>query len=162
MPAEVVDEFDDQDGSKLRKQLEATLKENRELKTNVVRYRTKEVISEGKYSLVKPEDLEGIDVDKLEDRAKELQTQRFNQRESMAKEIFASQGYEDDDLDTAVKQFLGGEAPAPTQDPDAEKFERVRSLGNVNSQPLGRKTPSDLTGLAALEHGLAQREKRKR
>lgn len=162
MPAQVVDEFDEQDGSKLRKQFEAALKRERDLKTELGQYRTKDVLSQGGFTLVKPEDLEGVDEDRLEDRAKELQTQRFDQRQSMAKEIFASQGYEGDDLDTAVEQFLGGHAPAPTKDPVAEQFERVRSLGSVDSQPLGRQQPSDLEGIAAIEHGLAKAAKRKR
>jgi len=72
MPEDQVDDLDELDGSTLRKKLEKALGENKKLRDDVAGFKARSVITEKGFTLVKPEDLAGVDPDKVEERAAQL------------------------------------------------------------------------------------------
>lgn len=162
MPDEI-DEESHEDGGTLRRKLEEALERNKALTAEVAKSRVKEVIAEKGYTLVKPEDLEGVALDEIEPKAKELHEQRRSLESEIAKGIFARQGYEGEELDEVVAEYLEGKAPV-RKDPNealTRGIEGVRALSHTDSQPVGKQDISQLHGADAIAHGLEQRAKRK-
>ena len=119
MPIELVDESGEEidletaDGGTLRKKLEEALSTNRSLEQEVVTSRAEKAIREHGYSLVKPEDLEGVSVDEVEAKAKQIHEEKLNRRTETVREILSDKGLEGEQLDSAVEKFLAGEPVAP-------------------------------------------------
>lgn len=159
------DEFENESGSgsKLREKLEETLSTNKELMKELAFYKAKDVINAKGFNLVKPEDLEGVALDKLEERAEALQAERQDLQKSLVQDIFKKQGLEGEELEAAVQAFIGGEVTPPTGESTeaAETVERVRSLQGIDSLPAATTPPSQLHGIQAIEYGLAQGKRRK-
>jgi len=165
MPITLVDEngneidIEKADGGTLRKKLEEALKENKTLSEENATFKAGTVIEEHGFSLVKPEELAGVPVSQLEAKGKELQEQHQAQREELVRSVFEERGLEGDDLDTAVKDLLGGgEAPGGGQDSDFTGFE---DLGG--SRPSRTPTAPPMTdALGNLTSHFEETAKRKK
>ena len=150
MPIELVDEagetidLDKASGGILRKKLEEALAENESLAKQVVTSRADTAIREHGYGLVKPEDLVGVAPNQVEAKAKELQEQRTEARADMVRGVFEERGFEGDELDEAVLDFLGDakeNPPAPqSDDPD---FASLTKIGGARPANKGTVLPMD-------------------
>lgn len=144
-----LDENDEQGGEDakgLRKQLEAVLAQNRTLTIE-------KVLREHELPLVKAEDLAGVkDLDKIEERAKAIQTERVQLQETLVRDIFRRKGIEGDDLEAMVKEFVGTQPP--TADEDAEALERARALRSSTSGPAPLVNPENVHGRDAIAMGV--------
>lgn len=158
------DDLDQMDGGALRKKLEDSLKVNRELAESLAGLKTEKILRDKGYTLVKPEDLKGVSLDKIESEAERIYNDRRELRAGIAKDLLRRQGVKDDELDQAVEDFLSGTAPALKTETDeaAERLEAVRGLGQMSGIPVSQTPASQLSGRAAIEHGLMQAAKRQR
>lgn len=136
MPITLTDEkgnqidLDKADGGTLRKKLEEALKENQTLAQENTTFKAQAAIEANGLSLVKPEDLEGVALDEIETKAKELQVQKEAAQLETVKSILASRGLEGDALESAAKDFLAG--------------------GEIESKPAGDDGDIDFAGLGQL------------
>lgn len=154
---------DDIDGSSLRKKYEAAIGELKTLRPENAKFKARDVIDTKGFTLVKPEDLEGVAPDKVEEHAQKLQEERKTQQTDLARDIFAKQGYEGDELDSVVEEFMAGKVPE--REPDdaaARRFEGVRALDREPSTPVSAQSTEQLHGADAIKHGLANKPRRAR
>lgn len=158
------DDLDQMDGGALRKKLEESLATNKALAVSLAEMKAKDVVREKGYTLVKPEDLKGVSADQIEAKAEALHNERRGLQADLAKDLLRKQGVKDEELDQAVEDFLSGSAPVLKTDADqvAERLDAVRSIGQQSGTPVSQTPPSQLTGRAAIEHGLRQAAKRQR
>lgn len=155
-----IDEVEKREGGKgLRRKLEEALKENRQLRGVAVSAEAAKVIGEKKLSLVKAEDLSGVELDQLEAKAVELQEQRIAERTEVIKGVFASKGLDGEDLDTAVEDFLGGSGEAAQED---SPWSAVHEASAADGKPAPAVDPSKLHGVQAIEFALAQQERKRK
>lgn len=144
------------DGGSLRKKLEEALAENKRLAQRVAASEAARVIAEHGYSLVKPEDLAGVPLDQIEEKAKELQESAEAEKREVVKSVLAElSGLEGSALDEAVDEFVSGRRRRETpelQDLAALPGERPA---------LSPKVPPITDAWANLEQHFAQAERRK-
>ena len=149
------DDLDELDGHGLRGRLERELREKRNLEAQIVSMKAKEILAENGFDLVKPEDLKGAKLEELESKAKALQDDRLNTARAVVRNRLERQGLEGDDLEAAVDEFFGGEAPKTREqfdDEDAAAGRRARTLPVGNPAPRG--DPDRLHGFDAIAAGL--------
>ncbi len=134
------DELANASGSVLRQKLEQALKENRTLKGDVASLRAERLISEKGLSLIKPEDLQGVDPDELEVKALALHKEREDQQLDGIRTVFRRKGLDGDDLEKAVADFVGPEAEHD------EALGRIRSTSSLAGAPVKLVNPENLHG----------------
>jgi hypothetical protein len=149
-------------GSELRQKYEAALAENKTLKSDATKWRATQVIQEKGFSLVKAEDLEGVALDKIDEQAQRLHEERLQLQTDLAKDLFGRQGFEGEELDQIVAEYMAGQTPqhVSAEEKAARATESVRALDRLDARPIGVQNTDSLSGLAAIEHGLAQNAKR--
>ncbi len=140
----------EESGSSLRRKLEETLNENRALATELSGLKAKELIAEQGLGLVKPDDLVGVDLSEMADRASQLQQERATQQADLARDMLARRGLEGDELDQAVTDFL-----TPPEAPrDTAAHSRAREVAAIGGSAAPIRDTSNLMGLDAIEHAL--------
>lgn len=152
------EEHEEESGSSLRSRLEATLAVNRKLEDRVRASEAKAVIAEKGLSLVKPEDLEGVDLDKLEERATQIHNERHTQQSELLRKALESRGFEGDQVEDMVREALG---QAYSETPEAKAVERARTLGTVDSQPVPLVDDQNMHGQDAIRAHFEKQERRK-
>lgn len=140
------EELANESGSSLRKKLEQALKENRTLKSDVNSLRAEKLISEKGFSLVKPEDLQGVDLEELEEKAGALHKEREDQQLDGIRQVFRRKGLDGDDLEKAVTEFVG------TPEERDEALGRIRSTSSLTGTPVKLVNPENLHGEDLLKH----------
>jgi len=142
------DTFDDGDstGAGLRGKLEAALKENATLRTEVVKTRASELISTNGYKHVTVEDLAGVGLDELPTKAAELEESKAKSTESTVRSLLASKGLEGDALDAAVADLIG---PSPDK-ANTAALDRIRSIGKVPGTAPDKQPDPTLFGPAKI------------
>ena len=148
-------------GGALRQKLEETLDQNKSLSSELSGLKAQAVIQQHGLSLVEPTDLDGVDIGQLEQRAQEIQEDRRGQQEKLARDLLAKRGYEGDELDRQVEDFLGP-APDSGSHADADAFNRARQVGAMSGQPTPAINPEKLTGVQAIEWALENKSNRRR
>jgi hypothetical protein len=149
--APIFNSDDDEDGGEdltpkgLRKKLEDTLGQLKEVTGQLQSERATRVIQEKGLTLVKPEDLKGVSLEELDKKAEEIQAERNNQKLEVLKDVFRLQGVAEEDLDAKASALL---APPTAEDP-------VFALGKLMSTPgtpiTGKADMETLTGRDKLE-----------
>tara|TARA_R100000315_G_C5219618_1_gene131795 strand:- start:814 stop:1266 length:453 start_codon:yes stop_codon:yes gene_type:complete len=148
-------------GGALRQKLEETLDQNKSLSSELSGLKAQAVIQQHGLSLVEPTDLDGVDIGQLEQRALEIQEDRRGQQEKLARDLLAKRGFEGDELDRQVEDFLGP-APDSGSHADADAFNRARQVGAMSGQPTPAINPEKLTGVQAIEWALENKPSRRR
>jgi hypothetical protein len=144
--APIFSSHDDEEGDEdytpkgLRKKLEDTVGQLREMTGQLQLERATRIIAEKGFTLVKPEDLKGVSLEELEKKAEEVQAERNTTKLEVIKDVLRGRGVADENLDAEAAALL---APPQADDP-------VFAHGNVMSTP---GTP--ITGRADMEtlHG---------
>ena len=142
------EDYEEESGSTLRQKLESTLKENQQLTNELSGLKAKELISEHGYGLVKPEDLQGVSLSEMAERAEVLQGERQAMQADLAKDMLAKRGLEGDELDKAVNDFLAPEAS------DAAAHSRAREVAAVGGVSTPANNTQNLMGLDAIDAAL--------
>lgn len=161
MRCQVNDYEDDQPtGSGLRQKLEETLSQNKALASELAKLKARDVITSKGLDLVEPDDLAGVSVDQLEDRAQQLQEQRLGVVRRYMERQFRTSGLDGEDLEAAVEAALKGGGPGVGaeggDDPEVvERFARVRELGSVGGVPAPVQNLDKLHGFDAIEAALS-------
>ncbi len=153
-----MDDYDDdveESGSTLRRKLEETLDKNRELTDELTGLRAKSLIEEHGHHLVKPDDLSGVELSEMADKAEALQQERTAQQADLARDMLARQGLAGEELDKAVADFLN---PASGQTTAAHS--RAREVAAIGGDPTPLVNPDALHGLDAIQFGLQQKASR--
>ncbi len=114
---------DEESGSSLRRKLESTLAQNKELTEQVATFKATQVISDNGFDLVNPTDLTGVPLDELEARAKALQEERVEVAQRFLSERL---GVAEDQ----VTALLAGDTASK------EAFDRVRKTNSVSGEPV--------------------------
>ncbi|MBF83486.1 MAG: hypothetical protein CL489_03315 [Acidobacteria bacterium] len=161
MPFDDNDDISEMSGGTLRQKLEETLEQNKSLRTELTGLKAQEVIQQHGLSLVEPTDLDGVDIGQLEERAREIQEDRRGQQEKLARDLLAKRGYEGEELDRQVEDFLGP-APDSGSHADAEAHDRARKVGAISGQPTPLNNPASLTGVQAIEWALENKPSKRR
>ena len=138
----------EESGSHLRQKLESTLKENKELASELSGLKARELITEHGYGLVKPEDLQGVNLSEMAERAEALQGERQAMQADLAKDMLAKRGLEGDELERAVNDFLAPEAH------DAAAHSRAREVASVGGVSTPANNTQNLMGLDAIDAAL--------
>ena len=141
------------DGKGLRAKLEEALAEKRELQAELAALRAREVVREKGLDLVKPDDLKGVALDQLEQRAVELQQERERQQRELVRAALTRKGLSGTALDEAVEAFLAGDSAAEGGDGEQDVAGVAARVGGA---PV-RADQSDLHGVAAIEAALSGR-----
>ncbi len=145
---ELDESFEEESGSTLRQKLESTLKENQELTSELSGLKAKELISEQGYGLVKPEDLTGVSLSEMAEKAEALQGERQAMQADLAKDMLAKRGLEGDELERAVSDFLAPEAQ------DTAAHSRAREVAAVGGVSTPANNTQNLMGLDAIDAAL--------
>jgi hypothetical protein len=145
---ELDESFEEESGSTLRQKLESTLKENQELTSELSGLKAKELISEQGYGLVKPDDLMGVSLSEMAERAEALQGERQAMQADLAKDMLAKRGLEGDELERAVNDFLAPEAQ------DTAAHSRAREVAAVGGVSTPANNTQNLMGLDAIDAAL--------
>ncbi len=145
---ELDESFEEESGSTLRQKLESTLKENQELTSELSGLKAKELISEQGYGLVKPEDLTGVSLSEMAEKAEALQGERQAMQADLAKDMLAKRGLEGDELERAVNDFLAPEAQ------DTAAHSRAREVAAVGGVSTPANNTQNLMGLDAIDAAL--------
>lgn len=150
--AEVIDEIDEQATPQdLRSKLEAALKENRKLQSDVNQFRAKETLAAKGFDLVKPEDLNGVKPDEIEARAEQIQNERKQLQQDLLRDALKKQGYDGEALDEMLSGFAADKSAETTE---AEQVAQARALGHAAGKPAPLVDTSKLHGLDAIRAGL--------
>lgn len=163
------DEFDDNDGELeemdakgLRGLLQRSERERRKLQDQVVAHEADRLIRDKGLDLVKPEDLKGVKPEELEAKAQALQDDRLRTAREVVRSRFERQGLAGDDLESALDDFFGGQAPQSQSEIDTETS---AALGRARRLPVGAPAPridtEKLQGMDAIEAALAAGEQRR-
>ena len=145
---ELDESFEEESGSTLRQKLESTLKENQELTSELSGLKAKELISEQGYGLVKPDDLTGVSLSEMAEKAEALQGERQAMQADLAKDMLAKRGLEGDELERAVNDFLAPEAQ------DTAAHSRAREVAAVGGVSTPANNTQNLMGLDAIDAAL--------
>lgn len=148
-----------QSGGKLRQKLESVLRENGDLKGEVSRYKARDVLTEKGFTLVKPEDLDGVAASDIEAKAQTIQQERQKQQEDLLRDALGRKGYEGDELEEMLADMIDDTTKGTEE---ADQSRRVRSLGRVESKPVPRVDPSRVHGYDAIKAGIEQNARKRR
>lgn len=155
-----IDEIEKTQGGKgLRRKLEEALKENQKLQSVAAAAEAEKVIGTHGYDLITAEDLKGVGLGEIEAKAAELQEQKQTERLETVKSIFAAKGYEGEDLDQAVEDFIGDQSQPAS---DGSKFRNVHESAAADGKPAPAVDVSKLHGVEAIAHALGQAEKKRK
>lgn len=157
-PAYGTDVDDGTEGGALRKKLEDALARDASSREELRSYRIKDKLTELNLNLVKPEDLAGTELEKIEDRAKEIQAERAELQKVLLRDALVKQGITGDQLEEQVAAFS---ARASQESPEAEAIARAQSLGSLGSETVPTQDDSKLHGIDAIKGGL-EKDARKR
>lgn len=146
-------DLDGESGSSLRRKYEEALGENKELKSRLAGYTAADVISSKGLAYVQPEDLANVPLDKLEERAEEIDVERRKVFEGVLRRQFEQAGFAGAELDKQVEQFLQGQPRVEKPKVDAEAFGRIRQLGTGGTAPT--RNPDSMSTMEKLEAGLS-------
>ncbi len=147
------DEDEDESGSTLRRRLEETLDKNRELSSELSGLKAQAIVQEHGYSLVKPEDLDGVTPDEMIERAEAVQQERLGERDALARDILSNRGLSGSELDQAVNDFL-----TPSES-DTSAYSRAKETSAIGGSAAPLRDPRSLHGLDAIEYALGQKDK---
>ncbi len=161
MPFDDEEDISTMSGGTLRQKLEETLEQNKSLRTELTGLKAQEVIQQHGLSLVEPTDLDGVDIGQLEERAREIQEDRRGQQEKLARDLLTKRGFEGDELDRQVEDFLGPASDSGSH-ADAEAFDRAHKVGVMSGQPTPVINPEKLTGVQAIEWALENKPSKRR
>lgn len=143
----------------LRPKLEEAIETNKALTEQLAAATASNVIRDQGLDLVKTEDLAGIAIEEIPDRAKALQQERFDTQRDLLKDVLRRNGTPESDLDSTAEAMLKGEASTSGTSVD-DGWQRLGGL-----QGAGAPTPavdlSTLHGNDALTFGLEQAERRR-
>jgi hypothetical protein len=141
-----------QGGRGLRHKLEETLSEVSGLKGELATYKAAELLKGEGLSLVKPEDLAGVtDPKQMKAKAEAIQKDRIEAQRILAKDLFAKQGLEGDELETAVETLF---ASPSGQSVDKDSFNRLTQTVKATGSPTPATNLNDLHGTDAIVYGL--------
>lgn len=149
--APIFNSHDDEDGEEdltpkgLRKKLEDTLGQLREVTGQLQLERAAGIIKDKGFTLVKPEDLKGVSLEELEKKAEAVQAERNASKLEVIKDVLRGRGVAEESLDAEAEALL---APPKAEDP-------VFAHGNVMSTPgtpiTGKADMGTLTGRDKIE-----------
>lgn len=147
MPESTPPEGAPESGAEFRQKFEATQAENQALRTVV----TSQIVTD--HPLVKPEDLNGVDVGSLTTRAAEIQEQRAAEQRELVVSGLKGLGWDDD----RIQQELAGQTvvqPKPA-------VSHTESLGKIGGLPPSREVDtSDMSPRDKIAAGIASRKKK--
>lgn len=152
----------EESGSTLRAKLEEALAREREMASELARYKAAELITQKGLKYVTPEDLAGVPLGELEDRASKLQEERQKVFELAIRRSFEAAGIAGDELEAQVKAFMEGQIQAPAQSaPDefTDAMRRASQVAQMGGAPPARN-PETMTSLEKIEAGLRQAQRR--
>lgn len=138
------------DGSKLRAQLEAALKSNKDMQAKLSTYEVREFLGGKQLDLVKPEELAGVDPTKWDETATRIQTERTEMQKDLLRRALTAQGLDQETVD----QMVAGTVTSTAQADEAQAINRVRQAGSVAATPPLAVDPNKLHGLDAITAGL--------
>lgn len=154
-----IDQVEREEGGRgLRKILEAALAENRKAYEENASLKAQRAVEVNGLSLVKPEDLAGVDVDDIEARALELQQEREAQRVDVVRTLFADRGLEGSELDKAVADFM--EAGSGDGSAVADQWSGVTTAQGVRGEALGAMPKVAVDLLDPMAHLIAAESER--
>lgn len=137
-------------GKGLRRILEEALADNRKAWETASTLQAQMVVASNGLSLVKPEELTGVPVEEIEQKARELHGQRQAEQENLARDLLARKGLEGDDLERALKDLLN---PAGAESSDAAR--RAAAARSVAGASVPARESEGLHGVAAIAAGLS-------
>lgn len=137
-------------GSQLRQKLEEALRENRQLRDLAVTTTAERVITQTGLSLVKPEDLAGVPLADIEDKAKQLQAERETQAQELIRAQLSAKGLAAEDVEAQLAVVFGEAQP----DPEAEAWSRARSASAIAGTRAAAVNPDMLSPREKLRLGV--------
>lgn len=150
---EEIDEIEkSQGGSGLRRKLEETIGENRQLAEKNRLYEATQVIGEKGLTLVKPEDLVGAD--DVVAKAEELQAVRQAERQAVIRDVLAQRGLEGEELDTAVAEWT-----SPQEGATAKVDNGIAELTGLKGQRPAAVRPETLSTNEKFLHAFQSKKK---
>lgn len=120
-------------GGALRKKLEAALAENATLTGRLTTLEAQNLIQTKSYKLISPEDLAGVPLDELAEKAESLEAERAKQGEASLRRTLEARGLTGDDLESTVASVFGNDDAA-----SAAALGRIRSIGSTTGTPISR------------------------
>lgn len=157
MPYDDDDDQSNESGGELRKKLELALKGNVALTDQLAGYLARDLITEKSLTLVKPDDLKGVELKELESKATALQAERLAQQESLLRNAFERQGYEGAALEQQLALATGH---AGAENP-AANLTQARDLGRLPGTVVPINDPRELSPLAKIEAGILAAKRKK-
>lgn len=152
------EDFSQMTGGALRERLEESIRQGRQMQTELTAYRAKDVLAEKGFDLVKPEDLKDVTPEKIEARAQEIQAERETLQQELLTKALEKQGFKGDELDEMVQAAV---AQRDASQSKAEAVGRVRSLGNGGT-PIPDVDPEKLHGFDAMKFAIENPKRRPR
>lgn len=156
MPYDDDDDSATESGGQLRKKLEDALKSNSALTSQLAGFQAEKLVAEKGFTLVKPEDLKGVELDKLEERATALQAERTELQANLLRDAFKRQGYEGESLDRQLAVALGTAESGQA----AAGLSTGRQLGSVGGTVVPQIDERQLTPLGKIEAGIVANRKK--
>jgi hypothetical protein len=129
----------------LRKKLEDTLGQLRDVTNQLQTERAVNLIKEKGFTLVKPEDLKGVGLDELEKKATEVQETRNAEKLDVLKDVLRNRGVAEDDLEKEASALL---APPQQEDP---VFALSKLISTPGTPVTGKPDMDKLVGRDKLE-----------
>lgn len=142
---------DQESGSKLRDKLEAEIARSRELTSQLVGYKAREVIEAKQWQHVTAEDLKGVGLEELEAKGAELEASKAALKESVLKEVLSKQGITGEDLDAAIGQLVGKVSPA---DDTTAALARMRAAQSAAGTAPGKLDTPGVFGASRIRAAL--------
>ena len=142
-------------GKDLRSTLEATLAENHSMKDELHTLKVEKIISSKGLS-IKPADLKGIPLDRLEAEAERINGERLTSNRELAMDRYAAQGLQGQELMNAVEAFVNG-TPG-TNSAEAAAYARARATGTGGTPPAAFN-PEGMSAREKLRAGVEQQSK---
>lgn len=132
-------DFDGQTGTDLRTQLETTLARNKVLEADNHNLKVEKVLSTSNFELVTSDDLQGVPLDKVEEKAKEIEESKRATQDSLIRKGLEARGWDAEEIDT----FISGQTPEPKVNEDEQAHSRLRRLQSLDAQPVRPANPAD-------------------
>lgn len=152
-----------EEASGLRKRLDEQAQETNRYKQMAAEAKATEVLGSGQFHLVEAADLKGLDPEKIEERAKEIQSERAGIFRKGIEAQFRNQGLTGDDLDQAVNEFLAQqERPSAAGGDEQDAYARVSSIGAGGGAPPPIVDVNKLNPEQKIEHGLRMNAARRK
>ena len=143
-------------GGQLRQKLEDALKSNRELAAKVHTYTVKDTLAAGGFQLVRPEDLNGVPLERVEERAKEIETTRQTEQQELLRKALVSRGFDEATIEQIVE-----DGALPAADPGTASIGRIRGLANIGEgTPAKDPALANLAGRDLMRHHFETQERK--